>query len=226
MKRRVRAIAFGCAALLCAGLAAAMTGGYREDIQSELGPLRPVVVATARIPAGHAIAAKDAENLLEVRRIPERFAPVGALAIPQQAAGRAPATAIPAGSYVLAGQLREPSRGHHHDRPARLGPGRRPVEISVTGAEALGAGGGDPIGARVDVIVTTEPGPGGGRGRTYVAASGVRLLDLADSADGGGSDYAGSTSSSWTATLALTRRQALRLIQAENFARGVRLIAS
>jgi Flp pilus assembly protein CpaB len=226
MKRRVRAIAFGCAALLCAGLAAAMTGGYREDIQSELGPLQPVVVATARIPAGHAIAAKEVENLLEVRRIPERFAPVGALAIPQQAAGRAPGTAIPAGSYVLAGQLREPSRGHHHDRPARLGPGRRPVEISVTGAEALGAGGGDPIGARVDVIVTTEPGPGGGHGRTYVAASGVRLLDLADSADGDGADYAESASSSWTATLALTRRQALRLIQAENFARGVRLIAS
>ena len=177
MRRRVRAIAFGGAALLCAGLAAAMTGGYRQDIQSELGPLRPVVVATARIPAGHPIAAKEVENLLEVRRIPERFAPVGALATREQAAGRAPATAIPAGSYVLVGQLREPNRGDDHDRPARLGPGRKPVEISVTGAEALGAGRADPIGARVDVIVTTEPGPGGGHGRTYVAASGVRLLD-------------------------------------------------
>ena len=41
--------------------------------------------------------------------MPERFAPVGALAIPEQAAGRAPATAIPAGSYVLVGQLREPN---------------------------------------------------------------------------------------------------------------------
>jgi Flp pilus assembly protein CpaB len=226
MRRRVRAIAFGCAALLCAGLAAAMTGGYREDIQSELGPLRPVVVATARIPAGHAIAAKDVENLLEVRRIPERFAPVGALAIPQQAAGRAPATPIPAGSYVLVGQLHEPKSSRKRDRPARLGPGRKPVEISVTGAEALGAGRADPIGARVDVIVTTEPGPGGGRGRTYVAASGVRLLDLSQSDAGDAPDYSPSTSSSWTATLALTRRQALRLIQAENFARGVRLIAS
>jgi Flp pilus assembly protein CpaB len=203
-----------------------MTGGYREDIQTELGPLRPVVVATARIPAGHAIAAKDVENLLEVRRIPERFAPVGALAIPQQAAGRAPATAIPAGSYVLVGQLHEPKRRGKRDRPAQLGPGREPVEISVTGAEALGAGRADPIGARVDVIVTTEPGPGGGRGRTYVAASGVRLLDLAEAGAGDGSDYSGSTSGSWTATLALTRRQALRLIQAENFARGVRLIES
>jgi pilus assembly protein CpaB len=226
MKRRARAIAFGCAALLCAGLAAAMTGGYREDIQSELGPLRPVVVATARLPAGRPIAAKEVESLLEVRRIPERFAPAGALALADQAAGRAPATAIPAGSYVLAGQLRDPGRGRDHDRPARLGPGRRPVEISVTGAEALAAGGGDPIGTRVDVIVTTEPGPGGGHGRTYVAATGVRLLALSQADGGNSSDYSASTSNSWTATLALTRAQALRLIQAENFARGVRLIAS
>src|SRR4051794_36490589 len=197
MRRRARAIAFGCAALLCAGLAAAMTGGYREDIQNELGPLHPVVVATARIPAGRPIAAKAAENLLEVRRIPERFAPVGALAMPEQAAGRAPASAIPAGAYVLANQLRAPARGHQHDRPARLGPGRRPVEISVTGAEALGAGGGDPIGAPVDVIVTTEPGPGGGQGRTYVAARGVRLLALSQADGGDSSDYSAAASSSW-----------------------------
>jgi Flp pilus assembly protein CpaB len=226
MRRRVRAIAFGCAALVCAGLAAAMTGGYREDIQSELGPLRPVVVATARIPAGHRITAADVGKLLEVRRIPDRFAPVGALALPDQAAGRAPATGIPAGSYLLAGQLREPGRASHDDRPARLGPGRKPVEISVTGAEALGAGGGDPIGARVDVIVTTEPDAGGGHGRTYVAARGVRLLTLSQSGHGESSDYSPTGADSWLATLALTRAQALRLIQAENFARGVRLIAS
>ena len=35
----------------------------------------------------------------------------------------------------------------------------------------------------------------------------------------------GSAPGAWTATLALTRPQALRLIQAENFARQVRLIA-
>jgi Flp pilus assembly protein CpaB len=100
------------------------------------------------------------------------------------------------------------------------------VEIAVTGAEALAAGGEDPIGDHVDVIVTTEPGPGGGHGRTYVAAKGVRLLALSQSEDGSGSDYSAAGVASWTATLALTRAQALRLIQAENFARGVRLIAS
>jgi Flp pilus assembly protein CpaB len=226
MKRRARAIAFGCAALVCAGLAAAMTGGYRQDIQSELGPLHSVVVATARIPAGHPIAAQDVDKLFEVRRVPERFAPEGALALPQQAAGREPAAAIPAGSYVLAAQLRDPHRSRHPAGPAHLGPGRKPVEIAVTGAEALAAGGEDPIGDHVDVIVTTEPGPGGGHGRTYVAAKGVRLLALSQSEDGSGSDYSAAGVASWTATLALTRAQALRLIQAENFARGVRLIAS
>jgi Flp pilus assembly protein CpaB len=226
MKRRARAIAFGCAALVCAGLAAAMTGGYRQDIQSELGPLHSVVVATARIPAGHPIAAQDVDKLFEVRRVPERFAPEGALALPQQAAGREPVTAIPAGAYVLAAQLRDPHQSHHSPRPAHLGPGRQPVEIAITGAEALAAGGEDPIGEVVDVIVTTEPGPGGGHGRTYVAAKRVTLLALSQGDDGGGADYSAAGAASWTATLALTRAQALRLIQAENFARGVRLIAS
>jgi Flp pilus assembly protein CpaB len=226
MRRRVRAIVFGCAALACAALAAAMTGGYREDVQSELGPLRSVVVASARLAADHPISAKDVDDLLEVRRVPQRFAPAGALAIPEQAAGRAPAAAIPAGSYVLAAQLRDPGNRHDADHRARLAPGHKPVEIAVTGAEALAAGDGDPIGARVDVIVTTEASAGGGRGRTYVAAQGVKLLALAQSGDGGSSDYSATGTDSWTATLALTRTQALRLIQAENFARGVRLIAS
>jgi Flp pilus assembly protein CpaB len=224
MRRRLRAIAFGCAALACAALAAAMTGGYRDDIQSELGPLRSVVVASVRIPAHRVIPAKAIDRLLEVRRVPARFAPAGALALPEQAAGRAPSAAIPAGSYVLAAQLREPGRREKAERHASIGPGRRPVEISVTGAEALAAGGADPVGARVDVVVTTEPGAGG-RGRTYVAAENVRLIALSQSGDPSDSGYATDDADRWLGTLALTRAQALRLIQAENFARGVRLIA-
>lgn len=111
MSRRARAIGFGCAALACAGLAAALAGGYRADLESELGPLRPVVVATARIPAHRRIPARQASRLLEVRRVPVRFAPPGALSAPEQAAGRAPAAMIPAGSYVLAAQLRDPGAG-------------------------------------------------------------------------------------------------------------------
>jgi Flp pilus assembly protein CpaB len=203
-----------------------MTGGYRSDVQSELGPLRSVVVATARIPTDQEIPAKQVDKLLETRRVPARFAPPGALSEPEQAAGRAPAAAIPVGSYVLASQLREPGTGR--ERPtdhARIAPGRKPVEITVTGAEALAASGQDPVGTRVDVVVTTEPGPGGGSGRTYVAARDVRLLALSQAGDSSASDYAPSDGDQWTATLALTRAEALKLIQAENFARGVRLIA-
>ena len=45
MSRRARAIGFAAAALACAALAAALAGGYRTDIESQLGPLRRVVVA-------------------------------------------------------------------------------------------------------------------------------------------------------------------------------------
>jgi Flp pilus assembly protein CpaB len=225
MRRRARAIAFGCAALVCAGLAAAMAGGYRSDIQSELGPLRSVVVTTARIPAGQAIPAKQVGELLEARRVPVRFAPPGALSAPEQAAGRAPVAALPAGSYVLDSQLREPgARKRDSAAHAHIAPGRKPVEITVTGAEALAAAGEDPVGSRVDVVVTTEPGPGGS-GRTYVAAHDVKLLGLSEAGDSATGDYQLSNGAEWTATLALTKHQALRLIQAENFARGVRLIA-
>jgi Flp pilus assembly protein CpaB len=226
MRRRVRAIAFGCAAIACAGLAAAMAGGYRQDLQSELGPLRSVVVARARIPPHHTIAPPDVARLLEVRRIPERFAPAGALAMPRQAAGREPAAPIPAGSYILAAQLRDPGSGGRERDRAPIGPGHRPVQIAVTGAEALAAQGPDPAGQRVDVVVTTEPGPAAGKGRTYVAAAGVRLIALSQSANESSADYSMPGAEAWTATLALTRSQALRLIQAESYARGVRLIGS
>jgi Flp pilus assembly protein CpaB len=203
-----------------------MASGYRSDIRSELGPLRSVVVATARIPAHQEIPAKGVEKLLETRRVPARFVPPGALSQPDEAAGRAPVSAIPLGSYVLASQLRDPGSGRQQ-RPgdARIGAGHKPVQITVAGAEALAASGPDPVGTRVDVVVTTEPGPGGGNGRTYVAARAVRLLALSQAGGSSVNDYAPSDDDQWTATLALTKPQALRLIQAESFARGVRLIA-
>jgi Flp pilus assembly protein CpaB len=223
MSRRARAIAFGCAALACAGLAAAVAGGYRADLESQLGPLRPAVVARAPLAAGRALRPAEAGKLLEVRRIPERFVPTGALAAPAQAIGRAPTAGIPAGAYVLAAQLRTPGGHRHHPGPP-LGERRKPVEISVTGAEALAATGGNPQGEKVDVVVTTEPGPGGGRGRTYIAAVGVELIGLLQSGDPGGGGLPGMGAGTWKATLAVSRAQALRLIEAENFARQVRLI--
>jgi len=225
VSRRARAAAFACAALACAGLAAAVAGGYRADLESQLGPLQSVVVARARVPPGRPLRAAQVHRLLEVRRVPQRFAPADSLADPRQAVGQAPAAAIPAGGYVVAGQLRsphQPARGGEHG--SDLSAGRKPVQIAVSGAEALAAAGGSPAGTSVDVIVTTEPGPGGGAGRTYVAAEGVRLLTLTQPADGTSGDLSGLGAEGWTATLAVTKPQALRLIEAENFARQLRLI--
>jgi Flp pilus assembly protein CpaB len=200
----------------CAALAAAIANGYGASVARSYGPLRPVVVAGRDLPARRVIGPAEVTQSREVRRGPVRFVPPGALAAPTQALGREAIAPLPAGSYVIAGQLRVPHANGDPD-PA-LADGRRPVEITVGGGEALLASGGNPIGTRVDVVVTTEP-RGPGPGRTYVAAAGVKLLGLAKQAASEPGPAPG-----WSATLALTRAEALRLIEAESFARSVRLL--
>ena len=210
MSRRTRAIAFGVAALVAAVLAGTIADGYGDSVARGYGALRPVVVASAAVPAGKPLDPAAVENDLELRQVPARFVPDGALRNPAEAIGLQPAAAIPSGAYLLAAQLHPPRAESHGPR---LAGGRRPVQIMVSGAEALAVGGGDPIGSRVDVVVTTEPGDGG-RGRTYVAAAGVPLLGLGAAAE---ADVAGVAE----ATLGLTRAQALHLIAAQSFARQV-----
>ncbi len=213
MSRRARAVGFLLAALFAAVAAAAVADGYGDSVVRGYGELRPVLVAAADLPAGRAIDPEVAAEKLEVRRVPIRFVPPGALGTPTEAVGLVPAAAVPAGSYLLAAQLRPPGPA----RPAAsLGHGRRPVEIAVSGAGALTAFGSQPVGSLVDVVVTTEPS-GSGSGRTFVAAPAVPLLGLAPA--GQGVEGEGTT-----ATLGLTRPQALRLIAAESFARRVTVI--
>ena len=224
MSRRGRALAFGAGALVCAGLAAALAGGYESSVSEQLGELRPVVVATSRLPARRPIDPREAGRALEIRRVPERFAPQDTLTTPASAVGLEPTSDLAAGAYVLAAQLAPPRR--RGDPRPQVSRGLSPIEIEVTGAGALAADGGAGP-ARVDVVVTSEPGPGG-RGRTYVAAEGVELLGLVEGRSGSAEDdpLAAAASPLYTATLAVARPQALRLIQAENFARQVRLIPS
>ena len=215
MSRRGRAIAFLAAALLAAGLAAAIADKYGSRLAGGFGPLRRVVVLSAALREGRPIGPKEIAAALEVRRVPVRFVPHGALAVPGDALGLAPTVTLPAGSYLLGAQLRPP--GRRGSTPVGLGGGRRPVEISVSGAAALLATGPALSGRSVDVVVTTEPS-GPGPGRTYVAAARVPLMALGPGVDGPGP---GGLSA---ATLALTRRQALRLIAAESFARKLTLL--
>lgn len=217
MSRRARAVAFLLLAAGCAVAAGSLARGYGSSVAEAFGPLRRVVVAARSLPAGRVIGPRQLSGSLQVRRVPERFVPPGAVTAPQQALGQVPAATLPAGSYLLAAQLRAP-RPRGQETGPRLGADRRPVEIAVSGGEALLAAGGSAQGARVDVVVTSEP-RGAGPGRTYVAAAGVRLIAL-DRQDPAGPGPA----SGWAATLALTRAQALRLIEAESFARAVRLL--
>src|SRR5918994_1133246 len=160
MTRRARALAFLLAALGCAALAAALATRYRSGVSAQYGGLRPVLVATADLPAR--------------RGVP-----------PPPARGVAPG-----------------------------GGGPRPVQVAIAGAEALTLGGTTPEGGSVDVVVAERSGLGR-RGRTYVAADGVRLLALSSPPGPG---------EGWSATLALTRPQALELIAAETGAREIRLL--
>jgi pilus assembly protein CpaB len=208
LSRRTRSLGFLLAAGVAAACAAAIADGYGDSVARGYGELRPVVIAAADLAAGEAI---DPARL-ELRRVPVRFAPPGALGSPAEAIGLEAASAVPAGSYLLAAQLRRPGRP---GRGGPLGRGLRPVEIAVSGADALLVAGGQPVGAPVDVIVTTEPS-GSGDGRTYVAAARVPLLALGPGEEGA----AGSSA----ATLGLTRKQALRLIAAQSFARRVTVL--
>ncbi|HEX3240007.1 MAG TPA: SAF domain-containing protein [Solirubrobacterales bacterium] len=208
MSRRRRSLAFAVAAALAAAAAAAIADGYGESVARGYGELRPVLIATRDLPADRAVA----PEALEVRRVPVRFAPPGALAAPAEVVGMEAAAAVPAGSYLLASQVRPP--GAESGTGAALGRGRRPVEIAVSGADALLVAGNQPVGAAVDVVVTTEPS-GSGQGRTYVAASAVPLLALGPGEEGSGTA---------AATLGLSKGQALRLIAAQSFARRVTIL--
>jgi len=213
MSRRGRAIGFLLAALVAAAAAAAIADGYGERVVRGYGELRPVLVASASLRPGEEIGPRVATEKLEVRRVPVRFAPPGALAAPTEALGLSPSVSVPAGSYLLSSYLRSPRPTH--GAGGALGRGRRPVEVLVSGAGALTALGVQPIGSKVDVVVTTEP-EGSGEGRTYVAAPAVPLLGLVPGGEGGAGEA--------TVTLGLTRPQALRLIAAQSFARRVTVI--
>lgn len=218
MTRRTRAVGFASAAAICAGLAAGASAGNSGDATSQYGPLRQVVVAVAPLSASRRLGGDAIAKSLELRRVPEAFVPPDALTSPAQALGRRPASAIPAGGYLLASQFTRVVP--RPEAAGGLAPGLRPVELTVGGAAALARARGP-----VDVVVTTEAGPTGGPGRTFVAAAGVRLLDLRPAAQGAVAGTGAATGADASiATLALTRAQALRLIHAESFARDLRLI--
>jgi len=211
VSRRTRAFLFLVAALVCALLAAMVAGRYRSRVEARYGPLRPVVVSIAELPAGEPIAPERVASALAVRRVPASFVPPGALAHPADAVGRAPGAVIPSGSYVLDAQLAVPRADV--PRAPGVGQGLRPVEVAVAGAQALTVSG-SPEGSRVDVVVSRQAGLGRSAS-ARIAATGVKLLALQSPAGPG---------EGWSATLAVTEQQALTLIGAQSAGREIRLL--
>jgi pilus assembly protein CpaB len=213
--RRRRGRFLGSIALASGGLAASEVHNRERSAAEKLGPQVDVLVAARDIRVGTRIG-RDA---LALRRVPARFVPPGALASPAGVVGARVAVPVRAGTYLDAG-LFASSESDPSGRGIRTG--ERAVTVEVSGGAALA---GLAAGARVDVLVSTESGAGGGR--TTMALAGAELLRSGEPAGGAypGSDAAEpSTGPTSLATLRVSIRQAIYLTAADNFAREIRLL--
>ena len=216
--RRRRGALLLALAVACGGLAASRVSSRVDAVDAQIGSPVPVVVARSDLSPGTRITSASAPHVLAVRQVPQRFAPSDALESPTQAIGGRLAALVPAGGYLTGGTLAQHDpREDRGDAP--LAPGERSLDVAVAGGAALASAG---AGARVDVLVTTDPSSGGGR--TFLALEDVELLAVRPG--GGGGDAAGGAASHATdvATLRVTLRQAVFLTAAESFAREIRLL--
>lgn len=200
--RRRRGVVLLLLAAACGSMAASDVRGRERAIRAQVGPLVPVVVSSRSLPARTRIGSREVASAFAVARIPERFVPAGVLASPRAAIGATLAVALPRGAYVTRAAL-EP------ERRFALRPGDRAIDVEVSGGARLAALGGP--GARVDVVVTTEPRDGAPR--AFVAADAAELLALRRGTNG-----------SAIATLRVPVRQAVFLTAATSFGRDARLL--
>ena len=202
--RRRRGALLLLVAVLAGSMAAARVRGQERAIRSQVGPLVPVVVARTPIAPNTRIGPDIAAARLAVARVPARFVPAGVVRDPLRAVGATTAVAVGRGSYLTTSAL-----ASAHDPRLALRPGERAIDVEVSGGARLARLGGP--GARVDVVVTTEPR--NGAPRAFVAADGAELLSLRPS-DGGRA----------VATLRVPVRQAVFLTAATSFGRDARLL--
>ena len=215
MSSRNRALAFTGGALSCALLAALVAGGGSRAAGDEFGTMREVVVALVPQGRGTVIGPREL-RALEIRRVPDVFAPPDAIADPRAALGERLSAPLLEASYLTASLL-TPERPDAAARRSRAPRGTTAVEIAVSAAGVIEDG--MASGERVDVVVAAMAGPGLGGSRTYIAARNVPLLGLTRAPDAPG------VAPRWTAARAVTRRDALRLIRAESQGYVVRLLA-
>lgn len=199
MSPRRRGLMLVGLALVLGGLAASDVARRESALAARIGAPLHVVVAGADLPAGEPVDARR----LAVRRVPARYAPVGAAVTPAEVAGRRLASAVPRGGYVTLDHVQDDLGS---GPPVRRG--ERALEIVASGPPDFVV-----AGARVDVLVTRE------------RAAELMLQDvevLAAVAAPEAPEAAGVPRVA--ATLRLTLRQAVALAAASEFARDVRLL--
>ena len=214
--RRRRGLLLLCVALASGGLAASQVHERERRAAERLGPEVEVLVAARDIRAG----ARVAPGAVGVKRVPARFVPADALPASEGVVGARTTAPVAAGGYLTASLF----VGGEDRREGALRRGERSVTVEVAGGGAVT---GLQPGARVDVLVSTETGAGGGR--TTMALAGAELLRVEAGVAGSydGADPAGGSSSGAPTALASLRvsvEQAIYLTAADNFAREVRLL--
>ena len=208
MSRRARGLALLGGAAACAGLAASSVTRYTNSVRAQVGPSVSVVVARTDLARGTAITTDLVNRALDERRVPARFVPPGTTTSLSEVIGHRLRVGLSRGDYVGRASFEAGVR-----RPEATDGRGRLIELSVAGTASL-ADALEP-GTRVDVLITTDGGPGSGR--TYLALQDAELVAFA-----GGGDAAGGAKAN--ATLRVSLRQAVLLTAAQNFAREVRLV--
>lgn len=209
---RRRALVLVLIAATCGVGSAVVAARNQAAAVAGYGETAPVLVLELPLEAGTRLAPKLLGRVAGSTEIPLSFLPPDAVASAREVRGAELAADLPPGSYLLRSHL--VPAGGPAGAGAGLAPGEHPVEVEIADAAALSSSLRGEA-ARVDVIAAAEPGLSGS-GRVRVVARGVRLLGI---------EAAGARGRRSVATLALDRKEALAVIEAENFAREVRLIA-
>lgn len=192
------------AAGLLALVAVVLTG--RAAAESPSGDA--VLVAQVAIPAGTDLAGGSAQGALVLAPVPNGLELPGLLRDPAAIGGRRLLVPLGAGEPLTESALGgSPGAG-----PAPLAAGERAISVPL--ALAGGAAGAVRPGMRVDLVASSGEGL---TGRSRVVVANVEVLQVDDVASDG-------TRTDPGALLRVTARQALRVTEAIDFARGVRLV--
>lgn len=192
----------------------AVAGGvasYVADVQSQLGPMRPVLRLTEDVDRLSAIP----PDAVEVVRVPSRWAPDGTLEDPRELDGSVAAVDLPAGTQLQRASL---------TRPPEIDQGEREVAILVD--PATGVGGKIRAGDVVDIYATfpAEPDGDGSRpARAHATLQAVRIVDIAPAVRAREGEEFAAAEPAVPVTFALTAEQALELAYLESFATELRL---